>query len=222
MRASRKLEGAERSYNKALIAYLTDAMLYPEYGLPRRGRCGAVALRLLQQLVVAVPLGQFRIRPTSQRPAVLLTDAFIVMGEVRGGSVQCCGPRALRLRAGLEGWLVAPSARLSCKNTYIAQGQLYAELCAQWTLPSKLRGRLVHHFVDNKAALAGSVSGYLGRPDSPMNALAVSTMWLRCYPWYGFVHFSLVDSLGARRCELVMPRLASLLTDEVATPGWSS
>ena len=31
--------------------------------------------------------------------------------------------------------------------------------------------------------------------------------------------FSLLDSLGAKRCELVMPRLASLVADEVATPG---
>ena len=131
-------------------------------------------------------------------------------------------------------WLFALFARLARKNTYIAQCELYAELCAQKTFPSKLRGRLVHHFVDNKAALAGSISGYSGKPDSArvLHALAVSTMRLRCYPWYGFVYsednisdgpsrgdFSLLDSLGARRCELVMPRLASLLTDEVATPG---
>ena len=45
-----------------------------------------------------------------------------------------------------------------CKQlTYICQAELYAALCAYVTFPDLLRGRLVHHFIDNKAAEAGLV-----------------------------------------------------------------
>jgi hypothetical protein len=95
----------------------------------------------------------------------------------------------------------------------------------------------VHHFVDNKAALAGSVSGFSSKPDSArvLHALAVRVMRLACNPWFGFVYsednisdgpsrgdFALLKAMGAKRRALVRPSLASLGSgDEVVTPGWS-
>ena len=83
----------------------------------------------------------------------------------------------------------------------------------------------MHHFIDNKAALAGSISGFSGKPDSArvLHALAVRIMKLNCNPWFSFVYSednisdgpsrgdnALLEAMGSTRCVLVRPSMASL------------
>ena len=48
----------------------------------------------------------------------------------------------------------------------------------------------MHHFVDNTAALAGSIKGYSSKPDCArlIEALVVRVLSLGCRPWFGFVY----------------------------------
>ena len=57
------------------------------------------------------------------------------------------------------------------------------------TFPDLLRGRLVHHFVDNQAAMSNMISGYSGKPDSAviLGAAQQAILALACYPWFSFV-----------------------------------
>ena len=194
------------------------------------GTPGASALRLLRRLVVNTVPGEFPMAPSARRPVVVLTDAYFEQSSRRGGfGVVLWDPEQPQelLCAGeeeLPGWMIAQLARLARKKTYIAQYELIAEICAYLTFPDKLRGRLVHHFVDNKAALAGSISGFSNKPDSAglLQVLAVEIMGLCCYPWFGFVYsednisdgpsrgdFAALNALGALRRTLVRPTLAS-------------
>jgi hypothetical protein len=128
--------------------------------------------------------------PSARRPVVVLTDAYFEQSSMKGGfGVVLWDPEQPQelLCAGeeeLPGWMIAQLARLARKKTYIAQYELIAEICAYLTFPDKLRGRLVHHFVDNKAALAGSISGFSNKPDSAglLQVLEVKIMGLCCYP----------------------------------------
>ena len=212
----------------------------------RDGSPGADALRLLRGLVAATTPGRFPMDAGARAPVVVLTDAYFVQSTMVGGfgivlwdpeepqALYCAGEQEL------PGWMLAQLARLARKKTYIAQYELIAEDCAYLTFPDKLRGRLVHHFVDNKAALSGSISGFSNKPDSAriLQALAVRIMWLGCYPWFSFVYsednisdgpsrgeFGLLLSLGATRRKLVRPTLAtlgSLDTENFAIPGWTA
>ena len=80
-------------------------------------------------------------------------------------------------------------AWLAAKNKYICQLELLAVSAAYYTFPDILRGRLIHHLVDNRAAMSNMISGYTSKPDS---AVIVGTaqeqiLRLQCYPWFGFV-----------------------------------
>ena len=131
--------------------------------------------------------------------------------------------------------MLALFERLQKKMTYIAAYELLAEVCAYNSFPDNLRGRIVHHFVDNTAALSGSRSGYSGKPDCArlVNALVVRILRLACRPWFGFVYsednlsddpsreeFGLLKWLGSTRRVLVRPSLAMLGCDEPDVPGY--
>ena len=120
------------------------------------------------------------------------------------------------------------------KKTYIATYELLAEVCAYISFPDVLQGRIVHHFVDNTAALAGSVKAYSSRPDCArvIDALVARILKLSCRPWFGFVYsednlsdlpsrgvYDVLIALGATRRVLVRPSLATLCRDEPPVPG---
>ena len=120
------------------------------------------------------------------------------------------------------------------KKTYIAAYELLAEVCAYNSFPEQLRGRIVHHFVDNTAALAGSKSGYSGKPDCArlIDALVVRILRLACRPWFGFVYsednlsdlpsreeFGLLQKLNSTRRVLVRPSPGTLGCDEPNVEG---
>ena len=66
---------------------------------------------------------------------------------------------------GVAPWMLALFERLQPKKTYIATYELLAEVCAYTSFPDVLRGRIIYHFVDNTAALAGSIKAFSSRPD---------------------------------------------------------
>ena len=130
--------------------------------------------------------------------------------------------------------MLALFERLQKKKTYIATYELLAEVCAYITFPDVLQGRIVHHFVDNTAALAGSIKAYSSRPNCArvIDALVARILKLSCRPWFGFVYsednlsdlpsrgsFELLVSLGSKRRALVRPSLATLSRDEPSAPG---
>ena len=69
--------------------------------------------------------------------------------------------RLYHAAGGVPRWMLKVLERLQIKMTYIAAYESLAEpeVCAYATFPDKLQGRIVHHFVDNTAALAGSIKG---------------------------------------------------------------
>ena len=130
--------------------------------------------------------------------------------------------------------MLALFQRLQRKKTYIAAYELLAEVFAYCTLPDLLKGRIVHHFVNNTAALAGSIKGYSGVPDCArlVHALVVRILRLACRPWFDFVYsednlsdlpsrekFELLRQLGSTARVLVRPSMATLGCDEADVPG---
>ena len=119
-------------------------------------------------------------------------------------------------------WLVIKLIELQYKKTYICQFELIGVVCAYLTFPDVLRGRLVHHFIDNEAALYNCIGGYSGKPDSALviAELHIALAKLGCRPWFSFVYsedniadlpsrfdFLLMRQLGAIRRECVLPSL---------------
>ena len=105
--------------------------------------------------------------------------------------------------------------------------ELLAALCAYLTFPDLLDGVPVHHYIDNRAAIAGLVSGYSGHADSGalIHAFHVCMSQCRSRPWFSFVYsednisdlpsrfeYALLRSMGAVRRRCVVPSLHSLVT----------
>ena len=80
--------------------------------------------------------------------------------------------------------------RLAAKRTYIGQLEICAFVVAYLTFPDLLRGRLVHHFVDNESAIGALIAGGSPQPDSNVLVGLAHEELLRlvCRPWIGFVY----------------------------------
>jgi len=123
----------------------------------------------------------------------------------------------------IPAWIFGIFRAMEAKKTYICQAEILAAACAYFTFPDVVRGRLVHHFIDNESALAGLVKGSSGKPDSARVLLDahVQIAALQCRPWFGFVYsednlsdppsrgdFGLLLRLGARWRDCPFPLLA--------------
>ena len=204
---------------------------------------GAQALKMLKRIVSGTCPVDFHVDATSQRPVVLLTDACTTEGKLGWLGVVLWDPddgphgRLYHAAGGVPPWMLALFERLQKKMTYIAAYELLAEVCAYNSFPDTLRGRIVHHFVDNTAALSGSIKGYSGKPDCArlVHALVVRILRLACRPWFGFVYsednlsddpsreeFGLLKWLGSTRRVLVRLSLAMLGCDEPDIPGYKT
>ena len=86
--------------------------------------------------------------------------------------------------------IVAALRDIELKETYITQLELVAAVCAYLTWPEVLVGRLVHHFIDNRAARSGLIKGSSGKADSAriINAMHVELLALRAQTWFNFVY----------------------------------
>jgi hypothetical protein len=186
------------------------------------------SLAFLERALPLLPPVSVPLRPRRELPCVVLSDASFSRSKGgRVGVVVWC-PRRQQLfhcEARPPPWMDAWLHRLERKATYICQFELVAALCAYLTFPDVLDGRQVHHFIDNRAAIAGLIGGYSGSEDS--NAIIHAFYLLmgssRARPWFSFVYsednisdlpsrgsFELVQRLGSqwRRCRL--PSLAAL------------
>ena len=157
---------------------------------------------------------------------VVMSDASFDMASATGqlGVVVWCPQRqrmfytaAADLRK-----LLATLRNFALKQTYITQLELIAAVCAYLTWPDVLADRLVHHFIDNRAARAGLIKGSSGKADSAriITAMHVELLALRCQSWFGFVYsednlsdlpsrgdFRLLERLGAAWRACVLPRV---------------
>ena len=185
--------------------------------------CLTFLLRILDVLrPVSVPVFPMR----CEEPVLVFSDASYKtkskIGEL--GVVVWCPARRRLFCAGarLPAWALCLFEYLRKQKTYICQAELYAALCAWVTFPDLLRGRLVHHFIDNKAAEAGMVKGTSPAPASARILLEyhVQVFRLQCQPWVSFVYsedniadlpsrgdFALLTSLGAERRRMVFATL---------------
>ena len=79
---------------------------------------------------------------------------------------------------------------LRAQATYIHAAELLACAAVYYTYPHILRGRLAHHFVDNKAARANAISGTTGSVITYpiLGTYHVQILSLACQPWIGFVY----------------------------------
>ena len=101
---------------------------------------------------------EFPLLPRLDAAVIVLTDASEESGGVGEVGVVIFDPvSGDHFAAGciLPSWVVSVLASLRRKKKYITQFELIAALCAYLTFPELLRGRLVHHFIDNKQRCAG-------------------------------------------------------------------
>ena len=105
-------------------------------------------------------------------------------------------------------WIISRFAEMAPKDTYINQLELLAAVVVYRTFPDLLRGRLVHHFIDNDAARCALIKGYSGRPDSAMlvGLMHETLMSLASYPWFGFVYSEDNGSDGPSRADFSLSR----------------
>ena len=124
-------------------------------------------------------------------------------------------------------WMRALFWRLSRKKSYICQWEILAVLCAYLTFGDILAGQLIHHFVDNMAALQGCIKGSSSRPEAArlINEYSLAVLSLSCRPHLGFVYsednladgpsrddFADMVRLGATQRAMCLPRLARWLS----------
>ena len=181
---------------------------------------------LLRILPLLRPVS-FPLLRRSDPPCILLTDASEdgqLLGEV-GVFLWCPLQRRAfaagdKLGARFRDWILGLRPG---KKKCITQYELLAALIAYLTFGDILRGRLVHHFIDNAGALSGLIRGSSGKADSSriLNHVHVQVAALTCQPWFGFVYsednlsdlpsrgdFALVKSLGAEIRDLQLPDLS--------------
>ena len=188
------------------------------------------ALSFLQRTLPALPPATVPLRPPRVEPVVVLSDAsYSPHAGGRLGVVVWCPRRRRVLYCSLQvpAWMQRLFARLDRrKATYIGQMELLAVLAAYLTFPDVLAGQPVHHYVDNRSAIAGLISGYSGRADSGavIHAFQACMLELQCRPWFSFVYsednladlpsrfeYALLRRMGAERRQCVLPTLSSLL-----------
>jgi len=190
------------------------------------------SLILIRAVTDALQPVVVRLFTRSDPPVIVLTDASqsgipvrssfsarvgVVLKDMRDGRMYYTTAQAPR-------WLILLLLFIQYKKTYICQFELVGVACAYLTFPDVLRGRLVHHFIDNEAALANCVNGYSCKTDSALVVfeihIAIAT--IQCHPWFGFVYsednlsdlpsrnrFALLHRLGAIRRACILPTLKS-------------
>ena len=80
-------------------------------------------------------------------------------------------------------------AALIAREQQIGQAELLAGLVAYLSVPERLAGREVLHWIDNTSAKAALVHGYSGAPDSSriVHLFHVWNVGLGARPWFEYV-----------------------------------
>ena len=183
-------------------------------------------LALVQIIMVLKPVRIPLRTRAGERPLIILTDASFSGMTGRIGVVVFCPYRCQYWYTSKQApkYLICLLQYYELKKTYICQLELIAAVCAYLTFPDVIRGRLVHHFVDNDPAKSNLVSGYSSHPDSAriIHEYHMQVVILACQPWIGFVYsednisdlpsrnaFKLMRQLKAVRRDCVLPDLSA-------------
>ena len=187
----------------------------------------------LRRLVSSVRPVELSVYARSDRPVLVLSDAAEVrlrQGTLHVGVV-VWDPESGRMHytsVEVPKQVLLYFAWLAAKGKYICQLELLAVAVAYETFPDLLRGRLVHHFVDNQAAMSNMISGYSGKPDSAviLGAAQRAILALACYPWFSFVcSGDNLSDLPSRKDFALLKRLGAIfrvskMPDFSDRPGW--
>jgi hypothetical protein len=149
-------------------------------------------LRRVVQVLQPVHLAIYAVR--DERPVVVFTDASFQRSTMTGELgivvwVPTTG-RYFYSSSALPSWIVALWTGIEERDTFISPAEALVAACAYLTFPDLVRGRLVHHFVDNDAAKSGLIKGTSSSPHTARVLLDyhVSVVELQCDPWVGFVY----------------------------------
>ena len=162
----------------------------------------------------------------NERPVVVLTDASFQREAMTGElGIVIWMPELSQYfysSSGLPAWVVRLWTDIEVRDTFISPAEALVAVCAYFTFADLLRGRLVHHFVDNEAAKVGLIKGTSSSPHTSLVLLDyhVATVKLQCDPWVGFVYsednlsdppsrgdFRLMQTLGAMFRPMLFPEL---------------
>ena len=171
---------------------------------------------------VSLPIFPMR----DERPVVVLTDASFKRETMTGElGIVVWVPwldQYFYSSSVLPPWVVRLWTDIEERDTFISPAEALVAACAYITFDWLLRGRLVHHFVDNEAAKAGLIKGTSSSPHTALVLLDyhIATVELQCDPWVGFVYsednlsdppsrgdFRLMESLGAKFRPMRFPAL---------------
>jgi hypothetical protein len=123
-------------------------------------------LRRVVQVLQPVHLAIYAVR--DERPVVVFTDASFQRSTMTGELgivvwVPTTG-RYFYSSSALPSWIVALWTGIEERDTFISPAEALVAACAYLTFPDLVRGRLVHHFVDNDAAKSGLIKGTSSSP----------------------------------------------------------
>jgi hypothetical protein len=162
-------------------------------------------------LLPRLPSLSIRVTEDARTPPLLIyTDAsFSTRSGKRTRDGECTSPAHRRLRGALGAvvydpvdhsvrvasatppWALLLSSWSADRKTYIAELEMLAAVSVYSTYPSLIRGRRVHHFIDNTVALSALVHGYAGKPDL---AKSVNVFYLQMLELRSSVYFDYVPS----------------------------
>ena len=151
------------------------------------------ALRYLMDVVQDLPARSYDLGDDPRPPVLIWSDAMWADGEGKGGFVVYFpkeGEKAGRLffSEHVPGKDVV-KAFVKGKKTYIGQLELLYAVAPYTTMPRRLAGRRVLHFIDNTSAIAALVKGYSSAVDSGLivNAFHAYNVGLVAEPYFEYV-----------------------------------
>ena len=194
---SQKLYGTARWVVCPIFGRVGLSLLTPLRNLRRPTPlvAGEQLFESLKSLYLALPLippVEFPLYRRSDHAVIVLSDASWSKGGGEMGLVVWCPYQQKLYFASLL--VPKPVVRhwrsLREQDTYIHAAELLACAAVYYTLPEILKGRLVHHFIDNEAARANAISGSTGSllTASILGTYHVQILALACQPWVGFVY----------------------------------
>jgi len=190
------------------------------------------AISFLRDLLPSLPAAVVQARATLQVPTIVLTDAMYQRGSSRPAGLgavysfpESTGivPRRIFTFGEADAAFLAALANFGERATYISQLEVLAVLAAiSGEAGERLRGQVVHFYIDNQSALSGLHKGYSGCLDMAhlINAFWLRALELRITPWFSYVPSkSNLADLPSRSREALGPLLdAGFVETEMTVP----
>jgi len=190
------------------------------------------AISFLRDLLPSLPAAVVQARATLQVPTIVLTDAMYQRGSSRPAGLgavysfpESTGivPRRIFTFGEADAAFLAALANFGERATYISQLEVLAVLAAiSGEAGERLRGQVVHFYIDSQSALSGLHKGYSGCLDMAhlINAFWLRALELRITPWFSYVPSkSNLADLPSRSREALGPLLdAGFVETEMTVP----